>query len=321
MNRERVLAETDLFLPATDRAALALRLEGVPEEKDQGRRAGHRCRSLRRARAASSAPAEDHLVVSPGRLVWEKGHQDVLRALALLEARNRAVSERCRRCSSGDHRRRPGGGATCASYARELGLEGRVEIRSAPTTRCRRCSHRVGDGARQPGRGDVRLPPARCAACVLGGAIRSGAGGGDGLRAEHHHHHQRRDSRGGVGSGGRPRRARRLAGDRPGAGQRCPQPSPRGARRLRTRAGATTTPRTPPPYGWPTPTTSCCRGPDLGARPPREGHPARRLRWCPSQTCVLRSRAAAPSSALSVSARSAERRRPRRCCGQSCGSA
>src|SRR5271170_7750579 len=32
-HRELVLAETDLFLPATERAAQALRLEGVPEER------------------------------------------------------------------------------------------------------------------------------------------------------------------------------------------------------------------------------------------------------------------------------------------------
>jgi glycosyltransferase involved in cell wall biosynthesis len=81
-NRELVLAETDLFLPATERAADALRLEGVEEERmlvcppgiDVDRFAPD---------PAAATPAE-HVIVSPGRLVWEKGHQDVLRALAAL---------------------------------------------------------------------------------------------------------------------------------------------------------------------------------------------------------------------------------------------
>jgi len=80
-NRALVLTETDLFLPATERAAMALRLEGVDEARirvcapgiDTGRFA-----------VPTSAAASEHTLISPGRLVWEKGHQDVLRALALL---------------------------------------------------------------------------------------------------------------------------------------------------------------------------------------------------------------------------------------------
>ena len=79
--RETVLAQTDLFLAATERAALALALEGVAADRvvvappgiDTARFAGR-----------SVPPADAHLLLSPGRLVWEKGHQDVLRALALL---------------------------------------------------------------------------------------------------------------------------------------------------------------------------------------------------------------------------------------------
>jgi glycosyltransferase involved in cell wall biosynthesis len=81
-HRELVLAETDLFLPATARAADALRLEGVEEARmlvcppgiDVDRFAPD---------PATAAPRE-HVIVSPGRLVWEKGHQDVLRAVAAL---------------------------------------------------------------------------------------------------------------------------------------------------------------------------------------------------------------------------------------------
>ena len=80
--RELVLAETDLFLPATERAANALRLEGVEEGRmlvcppgiDAARFSG----------ATPSVGPQEHVIVSPGRLVWEKGHQDVLRALAAL---------------------------------------------------------------------------------------------------------------------------------------------------------------------------------------------------------------------------------------------
>jgi glycosyltransferase involved in cell wall biosynthesis len=80
--RDEVLAATDLYLAATERARVALLLEGVPEERivvcppgiDVERFAGE---------AAVAAPQE-HVVLSAGRMVWEKGHQDALRALALL---------------------------------------------------------------------------------------------------------------------------------------------------------------------------------------------------------------------------------------------
>ena len=35
--------------------------------------------------AQSPEDVDVHVIVSPGRLVWEKGHQDVIRALALIE--------------------------------------------------------------------------------------------------------------------------------------------------------------------------------------------------------------------------------------------
>jgi len=80
--REEVLAHTDLFLPATERAREALLLEGVPEERMTVCLPG-----IDVGRFGASAPAamgSEHVVLSPGRLVWEKGHQDVLRAIAAL---------------------------------------------------------------------------------------------------------------------------------------------------------------------------------------------------------------------------------------------
>ncbi len=80
--RELVLAETDLFLAATERAAQALRLEGVEEQRISVCPPGIDVERFAVA-PPDRAPAE-HTIVSPGRLVWEKGHHDVLRALAAL---------------------------------------------------------------------------------------------------------------------------------------------------------------------------------------------------------------------------------------------
>jgi glycosyltransferase involved in cell wall biosynthesis len=102
--RESVLAETDLFLPTTERAAQTLRLEGVRENRilvcapgiDTERFAGvspPSPPSVSHAPPPSSTPLaspastpapREHTLVSPGRLVWEKGHHDALRALAAL---------------------------------------------------------------------------------------------------------------------------------------------------------------------------------------------------------------------------------------------
>jgi glycosyltransferase involved in cell wall biosynthesis len=80
--RELALAQTDLFLPATERAAAALRLEGVEEERMLVCSPGI---DVDRFAAAAPDPApSEHTILSPGRLVWEKGHHDVLRAVAAL---------------------------------------------------------------------------------------------------------------------------------------------------------------------------------------------------------------------------------------------
>jgi glycosyltransferase involved in cell wall biosynthesis len=80
--RRDVLAGTDLFLAATQRARAALLLEGVPAERIEVCPPGIDVDRFRAAGAAS-APSE-HVLISPGRLVWAKGHQDVLRAVAAL---------------------------------------------------------------------------------------------------------------------------------------------------------------------------------------------------------------------------------------------
>lgn len=116
--RRDALAGADLYLAATDRARRCLLLEGVADERivvsPPGIDAG------RFGRASLELPAS-HLIVSPGRLVWEKGHFDVIRAVATLpgEVRLQIVG-------SGPERER------LLRYAGELGLGGRVEIRAVP---------------------------------------------------------------------------------------------------------------------------------------------------------------------------------------------
>jgi glycosyltransferase involved in cell wall biosynthesis len=86
--RRQVLDAADIFLPATERARSALLLEGAPAERI------HVCPpgvDLARYAAARAARADrvpgEPLVLSIGRLVWEKGHQDLLRAVALIRQR------------------------------------------------------------------------------------------------------------------------------------------------------------------------------------------------------------------------------------------
>ena len=82
--RRRVLAATDLFLPTTEKARAALLLEGAPEERVRVVPPGVDD-ELFAAAAAPDPPPREHVVVSAGRLVWEKGHQDLLRAVAALQ--------------------------------------------------------------------------------------------------------------------------------------------------------------------------------------------------------------------------------------------
>jgi glycosyltransferase involved in cell wall biosynthesis len=81
--RRRVLEATDLFLATTERARAALLLEGAPEERVEVVPPGVDDELFASA-AALEPPPSEHVVVSAGRLVWEKGHQDLLRAVAAL---------------------------------------------------------------------------------------------------------------------------------------------------------------------------------------------------------------------------------------------
>jgi glycosyltransferase involved in cell wall biosynthesis len=124
-NRELVLAETDLFLPATERAAQALRLEGVEERRIRV------CPPGIDAERFAVAPREqprEHTIVSPGRLTWEKGHQDVLRALAAL---HRGIVPLPDGTTAKPRLTIVGGGpeeARLREHAAELGLADSVEI-------------------------------------------------------------------------------------------------------------------------------------------------------------------------------------------------
>lgn len=84
---QRVLASADRFIACTERARAALLLEGVPADQIVVAPPGIDLKSF----ASGGNPPADgkHLILSVGRLVWEKGHQDLLRALALLRARGR----------------------------------------------------------------------------------------------------------------------------------------------------------------------------------------------------------------------------------------
>jgi len=80
---------------------------------------------LERFSASGTVPPGAPMILSPGRLVWEKGHQDVLRALALLRRRGDApAGTRIVVVGSGREEQR------LAKYAAELGIADAVEIRA-----------------------------------------------------------------------------------------------------------------------------------------------------------------------------------------------
>jgi glycosyltransferase involved in cell wall biosynthesis len=82
--QDTVLEAADLFLAATERARDALLLEGAPADRIRILNpAGLNIERFAPARVRDAADPRPTLL-SVGRLVWEKGHQDVVRAAALL---------------------------------------------------------------------------------------------------------------------------------------------------------------------------------------------------------------------------------------------
>ncbi len=126
--RRRVLPAADLFLPATERAAATLRLEGAAPDRIEVCPPGIDVQRFAAAADGASAPSE-HLVVSAGRLVWEKGHQDVLRAAATvargLDGTSPATTLRVLVIGSGPEERR------LRRHAAELGIGELVTFRAA----------------------------------------------------------------------------------------------------------------------------------------------------------------------------------------------
>jgi glycosyltransferase involved in cell wall biosynthesis len=126
--RRRVLAQTDLFLPTTERARDALVLEGAQSERMEVCYPGVDLDRFASAGAASATPIE-HVIVSPGRLVWEKGHQDVMRAVAALRTGVVSVPPgevRLLVVGSGPEEQR------LRAFAAELGLAEVVEFTTLP---------------------------------------------------------------------------------------------------------------------------------------------------------------------------------------------
>jgi glycosyltransferase involved in cell wall biosynthesis len=119
-----VLELTDRFLATTERAREALLLEGAAAERILVCPPGIDIDRFAAAREARPPDDGTHLILSAGRLVWEKGHQDLLRAVALLRLRGR-YDVRALIVGEG-----PEGGHLKA-LAADLGLDEAVEFRAA----------------------------------------------------------------------------------------------------------------------------------------------------------------------------------------------
>ena len=115
--RQQSLEAADLFLATTERARRALLLEGAADERIVVAPPGIDTGRFGSGQAADRS--DSHLVLSPGRLVWEKGHYDVLRALATLGGDHRLLI-----VGTGREQKR------LRAYAADLGIAERVEIRA-----------------------------------------------------------------------------------------------------------------------------------------------------------------------------------------------
>ena len=116
--RRETVPQVDLFLPATERARRMLLLEGAPAERCEVAPPG-----IDASRFALTDPPPSHVVLSAGRLVWEKGHQDVLRALAWL--RRDGLDVRASIVGVGPEQGR------LRAHAHDLGIEHAVDWRGS----------------------------------------------------------------------------------------------------------------------------------------------------------------------------------------------
>jgi glycosyltransferase involved in cell wall biosynthesis len=87
--RRQTLHSADLFLATTDRARQALLLEGARDELIMVCPPGIDIDRFATGQGRSPRADGGYMLLSVGRLVWEKGHQDLLRAVALLRHRGR----------------------------------------------------------------------------------------------------------------------------------------------------------------------------------------------------------------------------------------
>jgi glycosyltransferase involved in cell wall biosynthesis len=122
-----VAREADVLLPTTERARAALALEGVDDDRIA---VCPPAIDIERFRAAPATETTTHELLSPGRLVWEKGHQDVIRALAALrrgvvDAPEAARHARLTIIGSGPEEKR------LRQYAAELGVGDAVTVTTA----------------------------------------------------------------------------------------------------------------------------------------------------------------------------------------------
>ncbi len=81
--RNNMLDAAELYMPINERARMSLLLEGIPDEKIEVCELGVDLDKFAGASNVSNNVSE-HTILSIGRLVWEKGHQDVIRAVAAI---------------------------------------------------------------------------------------------------------------------------------------------------------------------------------------------------------------------------------------------
>ena len=156
--RRAVLADDGSLSRITERARDALVLEGADPARISVSAPGTSVERFAAGRVPAPPADGRHLLLSIGRLVWEKGHQDLLRAVALLRARGRDDMRVLIVGTGPEEKRLRGVGTTSASRT------SRSCAASSSTTSFRTCMRRrrrscwVARGA------------------VLGGAVRARAG-------------------------------------------------------------------------------------------------------------------------------------------------